>query len=143
MDFTNLSFSSGQVLTASVMNAMQNNFESIADQTSGTGAPVMIGVPKAWVNHDATGTLVGSQYNISSVTRTALGKFKTSFTIVFSGNYGATWGFRGGGGQGDNRMRNITLYNLQSDYVEYKGRNSTTQQSGDEDLPMSLVFWQV
>ena len=39
-------------------------------------------------------------------------------------------------------MRNITLYTMTSTYVQYKGRNSTTQQSGDEEFPMSLTFWQ-
>jgi len=140
MAFTALSFSSGEVLTSSKMNLLMSNFKSLADQDS--TAPKVTNIPRAWVNHDAAATMVGSQYNITSVSDIGFGKYQANFSIVFSGTYGATWGFRAGGGQGDNRMRNITLYTMTSTYVQYKGRNSTTQQSGDEEFPMSLTFWQ-
>ena len=140
MAFTALSFSSGEVLTSSKMNLLMSNFKSFANQDD--TAPTITNIPRAWVNHDATPTLVGSQYNITSTTKLAFGKYQTNFSFVWSGTYGATWGFLAGGGQGDNRMRNITLYTMASTYVQYKGRNSTTQQSGDEEFPMSLTFWQ-
>jgi len=141
MAFTALSFSSGELLTSSKMNLMMSNFKSLANQE--TTAPRITKIPRAWVNHDGAASMVGSQYNISSVADIGFGKYQTNFSVVFSGTYGATWGFLAGGGQGDNRMRNITLYTIASTFARYKGRNSTTQQSGDEEFPMSLVFWQV
>lgn len=119
---------------------MMSNFKSLADQES--TAPTITKIPRAWVNHDEAASMVGSQYNISSVADIGFGKYQTNFSVVFSGTYGATWGFLAGGGQGDNRMRNITLYTIASTFARYKGRNSTTQQGGDEEFPMSLVFWQ-
>lgn len=140
MAYTTFSFSSGQVLTSSAMNALQDNFEALTEQQSGT--PRFKGVARAWFSHDGAGTLVGSQYNITSTSRLALGKYQTNFSVVFSGTYGVSCGFFAGGGQGDNRARNVTLYTQASTYVQYKGRNSSTQQDGDEDLPVSLTIWQ-
>ena len=43
------------------------------------------GHPKAWIQFDGTGTpAIGSSYNITSVTDTAVGKFTVTFTTAFS-----------------------------------------------------------
>ena len=65
MAFTALSFSSGEVLTSSKMNLLMSNFKSFANQDA--TAPTITNIPRAWVNHDAAATMVGSQYNITSV----------------------------------------------------------------------------
>ena len=59
MAYTTFSFSSGQVLTSSAMNALQDNFEALTEQQSGT--PRFKGIERAWFSHDGAGTLVGSQ----------------------------------------------------------------------------------
>ena len=141
---TSFGFSSGSVLTSSKMNMLQENFTTLTLQGSGT--PTVIGYAKAWFSMTTSGTFDSTteQYNISSVTRLAFGKFQANFasTLVFSGTYGATWGFRAGAGHTSNVIRNITLYTMASTFVRFKGRNSSTSSDGDEEFPMHIAFWQ-
>ena len=63
MTWTNLSFSSGAILTASNMNALQTNFSAVASGTS--GAPDLASINKAWVVFSANGHIMNSE-NVSS-----------------------------------------------------------------------------
>lgn len=71
---------------------------SKSDQTTGTSNAVAVtplhqqdhaSAAKAWVAFNASGTILGS-YNVTSVSRTAAGKFTVSFTTAFANtNYAA------------------------------------------------------
>jgi len=141
---TTFGFNSGSVLTSSKMNMIQENFTTLTEQTSGT--PTMLGYPKAWFSMTSSGTFDSTteQYNISSVTKLSFGNFQANFvsTLVFSGTYGATWGFRFGAGHTSNVIGNITLYTMTSTFVQFKGRNSSTSSDGDDEFPMHIAFWQ-
>tara|TARA_Y100000361_G_C11064810_1_gene292434 strand:+ start:138 stop:581 length:444 start_codon:yes stop_codon:yes gene_type:complete len=141
---TTFGFTSGSVLTASKMNMIQENFTTLTEQLSGT--PTVEGYPKAWFSMTASGTFDATteQYNITSVTRLAFGKFQANFasTLVFSGTYGATWGFRAGAGHTSNVIKNITLYTMASSFIRFKGRNANTSSDGDDEFPMHIAIWQ-
>jgi hypothetical protein len=139
---TSFGFSSGSVLTASKMNMLQENFTTLTEQLSGT--PTVIGYPKAWFSMTDSATLPAEQYNISSVTKLAFGKYQANFasTLVLSGDYGATWGFRFGSGHSSNVIGNITLYTMASTFIRFKGRNANTSSSGDTEFPMHIAIWQ-
>lgn len=139
---TTFGFNSGSVLTASKMNMLQENFTTLTEQLSGTPRVKMI--PHAWFSMTASGTLPGLQHNISSVTKLSFGKYQANFasTLVFSGDYGVTWGFQFGTGHTSNVIGNITLFTVASTFVKFKGRNANTSSSGDTEFPMSMAFWQ-
>ena len=139
---TTFNFNSGSVLTSSKMNQIQENFTTLTEQLSGTPRVKML--PRAWFSMTASGTLPALQYNISSVTKFAFGKYQANFasTLVFSGDYGCSWGFQFGPGHSSNVIGNITLFTMSSTFVKFKGRNGNTSSSGDTEFPMSMVFWQ-
>ena len=139
---TSFGFNSGSVLTSSKMNMLQENFTTLTIQGSGT--PRVKYFPRAWFSMTASGTMQGRDYNMSSVTQTAFGKYQANFvsTLVFSGDYGCTWGFQFGTGHTSNVIGNITLFTQASTFVQFKGRNANTSSSGDTEFPMSLAFWQ-
>lgn len=89
MTWTNLSFSSGAILTASNMNALQTNFSAVASGTS--GAPDLASINKAWVVFSANGHIMNSE-NVSSVTRTQLGEYRITWGKAFTASYGVTFG---------------------------------------------------
>ena len=79
MSWTNLSFSSGEILTASKSNAMQENFTAVASQS--TGAPGLTSVNQAWVVFSSNGHLMNSE-NVSSVSHGALGQYTINPSAV-------------------------------------------------------------
>tara|TARA_R100000654_G_scaffold46664_1_gene72861 strand:- start:32 stop:457 length:426 start_codon:yes stop_codon:yes gene_type:complete len=139
MGFTDLTFSSGAVLTSSKMNALQENFTAVASQS--TGAPQYTGIPRRWVSFEADRTIADS-FLTSSVGDLGSGKYQINWTNAFSGNYMVTWGFKAGAGQTSNVIFNVTLYTLDANKVELKGRNANTTSSGDSAIPISVCAWQ-
>jgi len=146
MSFSDFSFSSGQVLTSSAMNALQTNFTTLALQNSGTlassGTPIVRGIPHAWVSYGAAGGVIDG-YGASSVTY--LGgdtQYQINWTVPLSGDYGLTWGFRAGTGQGSNLSYNIMWYEQNSAYVRVFNR--VVQSQGDDDVQFEgcISVWQ-
>ena len=109
MGFTDLTFSSGAVLTSSKMNALQENFTAVASQS--TGAPQYTGIPRRWVSFKADRTIADS-FLTSSIDDLGTGTYRINWTTAFSGNYMTTWGFSGAEGQTSNIAVNITLYTV-------------------------------
>lgn len=89
MTWTNLSFSSGEILTASKTNAMQNNFTAIASGSS--GAPDLVSINKAWVVFSANGHIMNSE-NVSSINHAQLGEYQITWGESFTASYGVTFG---------------------------------------------------
>jgi hypothetical protein len=89
MTWTNLTFSSGAILTASNMNALQNNFSAVASET--TGAPGLVSINKAWVVFSANGHIMNSE-NVSSINHAQLGEYQITWGKSFTASYGVTFG---------------------------------------------------
>jgi hypothetical protein len=83
-------------------------------------------------------------FSSGSVLTASKMKYQANFasTLVLSGDYGATWGFRFGSGHSSNVIGNITLYTMASTFIRFKGRNANTSSSGDTEFPMHIAIWQ-
>ena len=71
----------------------QLNVDSIKDRT-GTDQPDIVGVAKAFVNFDGTGTVtIRNGFNVSSITDNGTGNYTVNFTnAMVDDNYTATCG---------------------------------------------------
>ena len=71
----------------------QLNVDSIKDRT-GTDQPDIVGVAKAFVNFDGTGTVtISNGFNVSSITDNGTANYTVNFTnAMVDDNYTATYG---------------------------------------------------
>jgi|TARA_R110000751_G_scaffold47574_2_gene106451 hypothetical protein len=81
MAWTNLTFPFGTTLTASKMNALQNNFTGFATRLS--GAPRVVGGADKMCVFSANGHIFSSQ-GVSSITHGATGSYVFNMTTTFS-----------------------------------------------------------
>ena len=87
MAWTNLTFPFGTTLTASKMNALQNNFTGFATRLS--GAPRVVGGADKMCVFSANGHIFSSQ-GVSSITHGATGSYASGFevNVAYSDNNG-------------------------------------------------------
>jgi hypothetical protein len=140
MGWTNLSFTSGQVLTASNMNALQENFTAVA--TGSTGAPVVPGMTKAWVSFSSVGSIYDSE-NVSSVVRNQLGEYTITWSVPFSGHYGVTFGGYVAGSSGDPSVRNFRAFPVSSGSVIMTYLAFNNSANAKEDVQGTVIAWQL
>jgi hypothetical protein len=81
MAWKDLEFNFGSTLTASKMNALDENFDALA--SGATGAPKMSGRTTKAVHFSAQGSIIAGR-NITSLTYTATGQYKITPTTPFS-----------------------------------------------------------
>ena len=140
MGFTAVSFSSGQVLTASMCNALQENFTAVASRT--TGAPKIVATNHAWVTFKTDGTIFNSE-GVSSVSRSQAGEYTVTWTTPFSGVYAIGGAAKTELGASDPSVRNFRAFVQNSGNVllTYSAANNTG--NAKEDMDGSLSAWQV
>jgi hypothetical protein len=140
MTWTALSFTSGTLLTASQMNAMQNNFTAVASAES--GAPAIAQVNKAWVTFSQSGTIYSSE-GVSSVTRSQLGEYTVTWSSPFSSTYAISFGDKTGRASDDPSVRNFRAFTQNSGNVllTYSAANNST--NAKEDVDGTVSAWQV
>ena len=140
MTWTALSFTSGTLLVASQMNAMQNNFTAVASAES--GAPSITQMNVAWATFSASGTLYSSE-GVSSVTRSQLGEYTVTWTSPFSSTYAIAWGDKTGIDSSDPSVRNFRAFTQNSGNVllTYLAANNST--NAYEDVGGTISAWQV
>lgn len=62
-----------------------STIQDTAGSNSSTPAAIANGIAKAWVNFNGTGVVaIRAQYNVSSITDEATGKFTVNFTTAFA-----------------------------------------------------------
>ena len=81
MAWVDLQFDFGTTLTASKMNALDENFDALA--SGATGAPAMMGQTTKAVHFSSQGSIIAGR-NISSLTYTATGQYKITPSSPFS-----------------------------------------------------------
>ena len=140
MSWTNLSFSSGEILTASKTNAMQENFTAVASQS--TGAPGLTSVNQAWVVFSSNGYLMNSE-NVSSVTRTQLGEYKITWNKSFTESYGITFGHVTASAYSDPSVRTIRAFPKSASEVIVTYIAFNPSAVAKEDAMLSVQAWQV
>jgi len=64
-----------------VVSTLNNDTGVLATQNG------MTGIAKAWVYFDGTGTVAGTPFNISSVTKNSTGVYTVNFTTALTTNY--------------------------------------------------------
>jgi len=140
MSWTALSFSSGQVLTASMCNALQENFTAVA--TGSSGSPPVVGMTKAWVRIEGNGTILESE-NVSSVSRSQLGEYTITWTTPFSGHYGVTWGAYLPSVADDVSVRNFRAFPVSSGSVVMTYGAFNNSSNAKEDVNGTIIAWQL
>jgi hypothetical protein len=140
MAFTALSFSSGQVLTASMCNALQENFTAVASRT--VGAPKIPGTNHAWVTWALDGTIENSE-GVSSVSRSQLGEYTVTWTMPFSSTYLIGWANKTGLGASDISVRNFRAFVQDSGTVLLTYSAANNAGNAKEDARGTLSAWQV
>ena len=140
MTWTTLSFSSGEILTASKTNAMQNNFTAVASQT--TGAPGLVSTNQAWVVFSTNGHIMNSE-NVSSVSHGALGQYTINWGKSFTRSYGVTFGDVSPADATDPSVRGFRAFpsaagNVTVTYIAYN-----PSAVAKEDINGTVAAWQV
>ena len=140
MSWTALSFTSGTLLVASQMNALQENFTAVA--SAETGAPTVIQINRAWATFSQSGTIYDSE-GVSSVTRSQLGEYTVTWTTPFSSFYAISWGDKTGRLPSDPSVRNFRAFTQNSGNVllTYSAANNST--NAKEDIDGTVSAWQV
>tara|TARA_Y100000310_G_scaffold19525_1_gene19161 strand:- start:1024 stop:1446 length:423 start_codon:yes stop_codon:yes gene_type:complete len=140
MGWTALSFSSGQVLTASMCNALQENFTAVAGRIA--GSPKITATNHAWVTWDDDGTIFNSE-GVSSVSRSQLGEYTVTWSQPFSGVYAIGWANKTEFAASDPSVRNFRAFVQDSGTVllTYSAANNTG--NAKEDANGTLSAWQV
>jgi hypothetical protein len=140
MTWTALSFTSGTLLVASQMNALQNNFTAVASAES--GAPTIINMNRAWVTFSQSGTIYSSE-GVSSVTRSQLGEYTVTWTTPFSSTYAISFGDKTGRESSDPSVRNFRAFtqNRGNVLLTYSAANNST--NAKEDIDGTVSAWQV
>jgi len=140
MAFTALSFSSGQVLTASMCNALQENFTAVASRI--TGSPKLTATNHAWVTWEDDGTVYNSE-GVSSVTRSQLGEYTVTWTTPFSSTYAIGWAAKTEFGASDISVRNFRAFVQNSGNVLLTYSAANNASNAKEDAKGTLSAWQV
>ncbi|QDP52536.1 MAG: hypothetical protein GOVbin4691_28 [Prokaryotic dsDNA virus sp.] len=140
MGWTDLSFSSGNVLTASEMNALQENYTAVA--THASGSPEVAAMTRGWVSFAEDGTILDSE-NVSSVVRNQLGEYTITWTTPFSSFYGVTFGGYKSGTAGDISVRNFRAFPVSSGSVIVTYLAFNQGADAKEDVQGTVVAWQL
>ena len=140
MTWTALSFTSGTLLVASQMNALQNNFTAVA--SAHTGAPPIINMNRAWVSFSQSGTIYSSE-GVSSVTRSQLGEYTVTWTPPFSSFYAISWGDKTNRATSDPSVRNFRAFTQNSANVLLTYSAANNSSNAKEDIDGTVSAWQV
>ena len=140
MSWTALSFTSGTLLVASQMNALQENFTAVASAES--GAPTIVNIAKAWVTFSQSGTIYDSE-GVSSVTRSQLGEYTITWTTPFSSYYAIAFGDKTGKGASDPSIRNFRAFPQNSGNVLVTYSATNNSGNAKEDIDGTVSAWQV
>ena len=140
MAWTNLTFTSGQVLTASLMNQLQENYTAVA--THATGSPAIAAMTRAWVSFATDGSILDSE-NVSSVVRNQLGEYTITWTTPFSSFYCITFGGYAAGTSGDISVRNFRGFPVSSGSVIVTYLAFNQGADAKEDVQGTVVAWQL
>jgi len=140
MTWTSLSFTSGTLLVASQMNALQNNFTAVASAES--GAPTIESINRAWVTFSKSGTVYDSE-GVSSVTRSQLGEYTVTWTTPFSSTYAISFGDKTGIDASDPSVRNFRAFTQNSGNVLLTYLAANNSSNAKEDVDGTVSAWQV
>lgn len=140
MTWTSLSFTSGTLLVASQMNALQNNFTAVASAES--GAPSLVNMNKAWVTFSQSGTVYDSE-GVSSVTRSQLGEYTVTWTTPFSSTYAISFGDKTNRESSDPSVRNFRAFTQNSGNVLLTYSAANNSSNAKEDIDGTVSAWQV
>ena len=140
MSWTSLSFSSGEILTASKANALQENFTALGSQS--TGAPTLVSVNQAWVVFSTNGHIMNSE-NVSSISHAQTGEYTISWAKSFTASYGITFGDVTTATETDPSVRGFRGFPVSAANVTltYGAFNDTGDAK--EDINGTVAAWQV
>ena len=140
MSWTALSFSSGQVLTNSLMNQLMENFTAVTSHAS--GAPNIVALNRAWARFSTVGSLLNSE-GVSSVTRNNTGQYTVAWTVAFSGYYGVTFGDITTASAGDASVRGFRAFPVSAGSVVVTYGAFNNSGVAKEDIEGTVTAWQV
>lgn len=140
MTWTNLTFSSGAILTASNMNALQTNFSAVASQT--TGAPGLVSTNQAWVVFSTNGHIMNSE-NVSSISHAQTGEYVISWGKSFTRSYGVTFGDVTTADGSDPSVRGFRAFPSAAANVTVTYLAFNPSANAKEDINGTVAAWQV
>jgi len=140
MSWTNLSFSSGQILTNSLMNQLMENFTAVT--SSASGAPRIVALNRAWARFSTVGSLLNSE-GVSSVTRNDTGQYTVAWTSAFSGYYGVTFGDITTASAADASVRGFRAFPVSAGSVVVTYLAFNNSANAKEDIEGTVTAWQV
>tara|TARA_R110000765_G_scaffold154478_1_gene257510 strand:+ start:1125 stop:1547 length:423 start_codon:yes stop_codon:yes gene_type:complete len=140
MSWINLSFSSGEILTASKTNALQENFTALGSQSS--GAPTLVSVNQAWVVFSTNGYIMNSE-NVSSISHSQTGEYTVNWAKAFTTSYGITFGDVTIASVADASVRGFRGFPVSAGSVVVTYGAFNDAADAKEDINGTVAAWQV
>jgi len=140
MSWTNLSFSSGEILTASKTNALQENFTALGSQSS--GAPTLVSVNQAWVVFSSNGYIMNSE-NVSSISHSQTGEYTINWGKAFTASYGITFGDVSTANAADPSVRGFRGFPHAAGSVVVTYLATNNSSDAKENINGTVAAWQV
>tara|TARA_R110000787_G_scaffold196237_1_gene307515 strand:+ start:3668 stop:4114 length:447 start_codon:yes stop_codon:yes gene_type:complete len=147
MGFTNITFTTGQKLSSTILNQVDQNFDALAE---GDPSAPRVARPSVWVHTCGFSNTEGGIYasrGITSFTRTGVGDYSIVFTNFFNdeNKVGVNMGFVDNvalGGDGNLRMANVnTLTTSDCSFRDRKANTGIT--AADDNEGMLVTFWEI
>jgi|TARA_R110002012_G_C11533776_1_gene600774 hypothetical protein len=147
MGFTNITFTTGQKMSSTILNQVDQNFDALAE---GDPSAPRVARPSVWVHTCGFSNNEGGIYasrGITSFTRNAIGAYTIVFDTFFNdaNKVGVNMGFVDNvalSGDGFLRMANVNT--LTTSDCTFRDRKSSTSSSAEDDNEGMLVtFWEI
>ena len=147
MGFTNLVFTTGQKITSTIMNQIDQNFDALAE---GDATSPRVARPAKWVHTCGFSNTEGGIYaskGITSFTRNGVGDYSIAFEHPFSdpNKIGINMGFVDNIAlSGDGLLRFANVNTLTTSTCSFRDRKAGTSSTAEDDNEGMLVtFWEI
>jgi hypothetical protein len=147
MGFTNITFTTGQKISSTILNQLDQNFDALAE---GDGSAPRIIRPSKWVHtcgFSNTEQGIYASKGITSFTRNAIGDYTIVFDLPFADQtkVGINMGFVDNVAlSGDGFLRNANVNTLTTSDCSFRDRKaSTSSTAADDNEGMLVTFWEI
>lgn len=147
MGFTNITFTTGQKLSSTILNQVDQNFDALAE---GDPSAPRVARPNVWVHtcgFSNTEQGIYASKGVTSFTRNGLGDYTIVFENFFNDpdKVGVNMGFVDNvalAGDGNLRMANVnTLTTSDCTFRDHKA--SPSSNAADDNEGMLVTFWEI
>ena len=147
MGFTNITFTTGQKISSTILNQLDQNFDALAE---GDPTAPRVTRPTKWCHFAGFQTVDGGLYaskGITSFTYNSVGAYTIAFDHPFADEkkVGVNMGFIDNVGiAGDSYVRMGNVNTLTTSDCSFRDRRVSTSATAEDDCEAMLVtFWEI